>query len=140
MHKITDFSRRDHTMLSQAIIDHLEELGDECGVRFVEKGGNYGGGSLTIKIEVKPADDALVARQESQKFAARCHHYGLQPEHYGTVIQARGSSWRVFAFAPRSPKYPILAREVGSDRVLKLSRGHVPLIINQYENQQGAGE
>jgi len=73
----------------------------------------YGDTHFHCKLEVNcgSSDDA-----ERDEFTRQAFAYGLTGDDYGKSFTQGGESFRIVAFKPRSPKYPILAEKMDGKR------------------------
>lgn len=60
--------------------------------------------------------------EEFRQFAGA---YGLSPDDFGRRLTISGRTYEICGVSPRSPKYPILAKRVGTDSTYKFTTAQV---------------
>lgn len=100
------------------------------GVRVSVKGGSYSDKNATLRLEIADVgDDGTVMSREAQDFEAYASAYGLSPDDLGKKFSQLGNEYEIVGLKPRSKKYPILAKRVGTDRIFKFPSATVQMLL-----------
>jgi hypothetical protein len=108
MTKITEFDSSACNIVSKRVEEALKSLGEELGLSFQTKGGNYGSSNYAMKIEAAVINkDGTVSSKEAETFKQMAKLYGLKPEDLGQEITVGRSIYTIRGLKPRSRKYPV---------------------------------
>ena len=76
-------------------------------------------GSATFKLIVLPVIDGKTITKEETDFRTMAHLYGFQPDDFGRTFSQQGKVFQITGLKPGSPKYPVLAKNLGDGRNYK---------------------
>ena len=96
-------TRNDAKVLSQEVLEALQEVARDHGLTVEVRGGTYDAGSFKPRVEFKTAGS------DEQLYNMYRDVYDL-PE-FGTTFKSQGKTFKISGFAPRSPKRPVLATD-----------------------------
>lgn len=107
--------------LSRAVQDALAPLGLDRGLVVRVAGGRFDATCLTIKVELaERSGDGLVLGADAVAFQQLARLFGLQPEDLGREFTDSGGTFRVIGLRPRSPRFPVICRDMGTLKNLKM--------------------
>jgi hypothetical protein len=111
--KITQVGRTEHRLLSQEIGEAIKAIGTKYGVTFDVGGGTVGAmtGRIHVNVEIMPEAGGMTAAEK--EFKAWCGRIGMKPEHWAQTFISNGRLFRISGLKIGSPKYDLLADEVG---------------------------
>ncbi len=108
--KITTFDRSTCRDVSERIAKALAPLAQELGVSITPRGGSYGPGHYTLKVEVATiATDGKVRTKQSEDFQTLAKLYGMSPNDLGRTFRSGGKEYTIAGLAPRKRARPIIA-------------------------------
>jgi len=112
MTKITKWTPKVCSQISNEIVASLKEIEEKYGEKIQSKGGRYGSTSYTLKLEVATlSSDGTALTQEANDFKAMASTYGLKPEYLDQEVMINGETVRIIGLKSRSHKYPILGEQ-----------------------------
>ena len=118
MARITEMNRQNIERISEDAEVALQIVAEEYGLILNPENGSYDRGRFTTKWTfVCETEDGVPA-----DFVRDAPFFGLTKEDYGRTFQADSKTFTLCGLKPRSPKYPILGRDVQSGQVYKFSR------------------
>ena len=109
-------------LIRERINQALESLGEELNVSFATGNARYTPDSATFKLNVSIIDSGGVAlRPEVTDFNIYASRYGLKPSDLGRKFRTYSGLYEITGCRPRSPKYPILGKDVNSGKAFKFA-------------------
>jgi|TARA_R100001443_G_scaffold96301_1_gene103103 hypothetical protein len=116
-------------------LDHvLQELGEKEGIKLTAGHCSYSDTYFSIKIEGAIETEEGVATTKDQiAFKDNAELFGLSPDDLFKTFETGGKSYEVWGLKPRSKKYPILAKEIGTDKVYKFKENTVKFYLKLQE-------
>jgi hypothetical protein len=114
---VSSIDRNTAKLIGAACEEALREVAEKYGLTVTVRGGSYDPnvGTFTPKIVFAEAD---AAKNEFDMYA---HLYMLNADDFGKEFVSRGHTYRVSGIKTRATKMPILATEVGTDKVYKFA-------------------
>jgi hypothetical protein len=106
----------------------LQAVADKHGVSIKPAGGVVGDISMKLKFEVTVKDEAAVEALARSTFNVMAHAYGLEPRHFGTIIQSGGKRLQLVGIEVSRIKYPIKMKNVDTGVVALYTDAVVPRI------------
>jgi len=104
-------------------LDHvLQELGEKEGIKLTAGRCSYSDTYFSIKIEgAIEAEKGVATTKDQIAFKENAELYGLSPDDLFKTFRVGfgAEAYEVWGLRPRSKKYPILAKKVGTDNVYK---------------------
>lgn len=110
--KVTKFDRITCKRVGEQVTERLEQLAAELGLAIKYKGGTFGEGSFTMKIEACViGENGIVHSKEREDFTRYAAMFDLDPAMLDqTIPMASGESFTITGLKPASEKFPVLAR------------------------------
>ena len=106
----------------QAIIDDLEmalsSVAEKWGLSLVRKGCTYRDDEMPVPFRLSVSSDEATSRAE-RDFSSMAIAIGLQAADFGREFSYAGQQYQICGVKPRSPKYPVLARNVATGKTHK---------------------
>lgn len=97
----------------------LKAVGEKHKVVIKSGGGTYGEGHAIAKFKIDTiAEDGTVESKETSDFKKYATIYGLKPEQLGATFVSRGREFELTGLAMRRRKFPIMARDVQTNKTL----------------------
>ena len=90
----------------------------------------YSGPTFTCKLEAAIAVEGEEANIEEAQWNKLCQRYGFQKDDLGKSFQQRGSRYTITGLAPRSTKYPVLAKRDFDGAIFKFTPRGVIAALN----------
>lgn len=109
------------------IISALADVSKKHGVdiRF-GSGGKYNETNASLKLEISCVQgDGTVITKEADAFKRHAYLYGFKPEDLGREFVSGGKRYKISGLNTKAHKMPVLATEVGTNRVFKFSEAIV---------------
>ena len=124
---MTTIDKATANALGEATRQALEQVAADHGLTVKVGGGTYdpGAGTFRPKVEYAVADSA------AREFAQWAEVFGLEADDLGQEFTTHGRTFAVSGVSPRSPKRPILATEVGTDRTFKFAADDVARLLGR---------
>lgn len=100
----------------------LKELGEKEGIKLTAGRCSYSDTFFSIKIEgAVEAEKGVATTKDQIAFKENAELYGLSPDDLFKTFRVGfgAEAYEVWGLRPRSKKYPILAKKVGTDDVYK---------------------
>ena len=113
MAKLTTIGRLEVKLVRHELEGWLESFGEEMGLLAgVEGGARFTPDSMTFKLKIRLVDVETDCGKDLQQldFERFAAGYGLEAEDFGRGFCYAGRSFTICGVAPRSYKYPILAK------------------------------
>ena len=112
--------RRTAARLGEDVIKELAGFAERRGYKITCKGGKYDPNSATLRIELaEVADDGMAMTPEARDLSVYYASYGLPKDCYGREFMYNGVAFRVEGLNRRAPKFPVLARNLRTQRIHK---------------------
>tara|TARA_R100000742_G_C4259886_1_gene77699 strand:- start:320 stop:742 length:423 start_codon:yes stop_codon:yes gene_type:complete len=115
----------------------LEELGEKEGIKLTAGRCSYSDTFFSIKIEgAVEAEKGVATTKDQIAFKENAELYGLSPDDLFKTFRTGGfggDAYEVWGLRPRSKKYPILAKKVGTDNVYKFKAAIVKCYLQVQE-------
>jgi len=123
MPRIEAFTRPVLTKFRSEFKESVKELEAKFGVKIDLGNISYDSTQFTSRITTTVVSEGVnpeIAKGIAmlKKYGSR---YGLTESDFGRVINGQREEFTVFSLAPRSPKYPILAKSTKTGKIYKLS-------------------
>ena len=131
---MTDITKIEIQSIREKAVALLQnELGQDYLVSC--SGARYGYvGSIKLEI-TKANDDGKIMSKMEQDFRYHAKFEGLEADDFGAVFTTiDGDQYKIVGFKPRSPKYPIIARNIASGKNYKHSVSKVVTLKQAGEN------
>lgn len=110
--KITSIERNTLTMLSTEVEAALKDLGDKYGIDLRYNGGNYGGSTGMIKVNLSVRDTGTGQSGDQAMFNAYASFVGISKEAFGKNFTYKGDTFKITGLRPNAPTYPIRAERI----------------------------
>jgi len=138
MAKLTKMGRANTKTVVDALKAAVKSVEEEFGVVCTFGGRRYSDEGFHCKMEVGLADSSALADQQKREFECYAQQFGLKPSDFGKVVMLYGSRrgqepYEICGVAPRSSKYPILAKRKRDGKVYKWGAHTVRLAIEGKE-------
>ena len=112
----------------------LEELGEKEGIKLTAGRCSYSDTYFSIKVEgAIEAEKGVATTKDQIAFKENAEIYGLSPDDLFKTFSTNGKTYEVWGLKPRSKKYPILAKKVGTDNVYKFKASIVKCYLQIQE-------
>lgn len=120
--------------VTQQFVSELKDLADRLGIDIASGGGQYGGTTGTIKINLSVRDTGMGKSGAQQEFEHYARSYGIDPAAFGKdfAYDAR-KPWEIYKVSgvnPGSPKYRFSGTRNSDGRSFKFTpeclRKHFP--------------
>lgn len=99
----------------------LAELATETGLHITVGNASFTPSNATFKLEIATTDaTGEVQTKETTAFKSLARSYGLEPDDLGKHIRHNGTEYEIQGLAPKSWRFPILARRIRDGKVFKL--------------------
>lgn len=118
----TTFDSNGTTIFMNDVKKAMEELAAKHGVTLAKHTARYGGDHLNISLTMETVGESGVSDAAKKRWARTEWMDGLHPDMFGRNFTANGDTFEVVDLAPRSPKYPVLAKKVGTDKIYKFNK------------------
>lgn len=113
--KISTIDRASHKVIAQRITETLKDLGKELGVTLESSGGQFGGTTGMVKIQVSVeavgTGPGALSGIETE-YRRHMDYMRLNPDSFGQTFFSQGVGYRVSGINPNAPKYPIQANRI----------------------------
>lgn len=120
-HLANEFTREAIAMLAPLAAKH--------NVTLTAAGGTFDPIEFTMKLTAKMNDKQAVADQAHNDFNRNARAFGLVETDFGARFTYNMKSWELCGLLPSRPKYCVQAKELGTGKVMLLSRTALPKII-----------
>jgi hypothetical protein len=120
MTTITKMDRAAVRQINEQVEVALQMVADEFGLSLAQGNGKFDphSGTFTPKWTFSTEAEEGVPSE----WTAYCSRYGLTADDYDKTVVIRDRIYSLCGIAPRSPKYPILAKRISSGTVYKFDR------------------
>jgi len=99
--------------LRDEILDALEELGEQVGMRFNLGHCRLGKDYFDIDLKARTVlPDGTISDPEKTKFQAYASDYDLDPAWFGREFTSKGSKFVISGINPKAPRFPVNAVKV----------------------------
>lgn len=100
----------------------LADVAQRLGVKITVGSTRFTDKNAKIKIEVATiSSDGQVRSEAAESFGIYAYRYGLQPSDMGKTFTWSGHTYAISGCAPRSHKYPILAKRLSDGKTYKFA-------------------
>lgn len=133
--QIKSFDRATTRIVNERILDLLEPLGEELGLKFQINGARFSTEGATFKLEVATLSESGEANTaERSDFQSMAVLYGLQPSDLDQEFELNGNRYRISGLRPKRRRFPIAACRIPDGKtfifpartvVFQLERGRV---------------
>ena len=116
---IKKMTKANARIINQAAMEALKQVAEKHGLQLSEGRGGYdpSGGTFDKKYTFTiPTEDGIPA--DFRRLASMFH---MEPEDFGRTFITHQGEYAICGIAPRSPKYPILAKCVKSGKTFKFT-------------------
>lgn len=125
---MTTFNRNNVEIFRESIASALNEVAERHGIS-VELGAiRFTEGKFTSKITALASGNPEEERQVD--FNRYCSNFGIKPDAFHDRFIAQGTWYTVCGIKPRSRKYPIIARQEGTDKQYKFRTNALPAYMH----------
>lgn len=123
MEKIKVMNKATARTIQLEVEEALQAVGERLGLAIKVQGGAFypTEGRFTPKLEIVLTHTEDGKPVEQHIFESACNLLNLKPEHYKAQVKLGAKRFEIVGFNLGSPKYRILAREVGTGRDFKLT-------------------
>ena len=117
---MTSFGRREHGILSAAIIARIKDLEDEFGVDLGANGGTVGHEGGVIKLKVSIRDTGAGKSAAQTRYERYAHVLGMKPEWFDKTFRERdGDLYKIVDINMNAPKFPVLIERYKDGKIFK---------------------
>jgi hypothetical protein len=114
----------------------LKELGEKEGIKLTAGRCSYSDTYFSIKVEgAIEAEKGVATTKDQIAFKENAELYGLSPDDLFKTFSTNGKTYEVWGLKPRSKKYPILAKEVGTNNVYKFAETTISFCLKLEETE-----
>lgn len=116
--------RQDCKTIRAQLNEELVAIGKKLGLKIDVGDAKFGDNQVTFKVQcvVEGVD------KEKEDFEAACILFGLKKEHYKHQFDQGTDRFELIGFKANRPKYPLVARCIGTGKTYKFSRHILTLI------------
>jgi hypothetical protein len=136
MSTIKSFDKTTCRLVAQEAQAALAEIAKKHNLAFSYRGGNFTNNTFLLKGEFAIIANGQVQSREAEEFVRYAQLYGLKAEDLGREFESNGKRFTVSGLKPNSRAYPLLGKEIGTDRVFKFKAA--PIVAKLHP--KGAGQ
>ena len=120
MKPIKEFDKVNIKMICSEIDEAVQSVAEKYGIKLERGNASYRTNNFVLKINGSVLTDTGQAMtREASDFQKMAPLFGLSADDLGKEFVANGKRFVITGLKPRSPKYPILAAEVGTGTTYK---------------------
>lgn len=128
---ITSLTKQNLAELRKAMQAAVDEVAERFGVKINVGSATFQPSNATFKLTVATeTEDGEAMTKEAECFRMYAPLIGLKPDDLFRVFNFRGDSYKLVGYAPKSRKFPILARR-SDGRTFKFPEDSVKSLIRQ---------
>jgi len=115
----TDFTSKGYQQLGDEVVSELAALGRKHGLDFDIVGGSVGITDMTLKVKAKTINTGAIEKEKREAMDRNGIGFGIGSSDYGRTFMFRGQAYKLVGIKASRPKYPVLAEQVGTEKVYK---------------------
>lgn len=130
MSKIKEFNKAECGKLGKAVEAELVKVGKRFGIDIQFRGGTFSGSEFTFRVRATTLDtNGAVKDKKAENFKKLASLYGMNPNDLGRTFTSGYSKYEIVGLNPSAHKYPIIVRDVKTNKRFKLSSDTVKICI-----------
>ena len=108
----------------------LLEVGKKYDLNLKVGNASYSSTYFTLKVEGSiVAEEGVATTREQLDFKDYAESHGLSPDDLFKTFETNGEAYEIVGLKPRSKKYPIIARVVGTEKRYKFPATSIKLFL-----------